>query len=93
MPSCPDCEYVERQIAGSDRFEIIDIGSNVKNLKAFLRLRDSNPAFAGPKKYGVVGIPCFEREDGSLTLNPEDVGLKSRPITEGGACNLDGSGC
>ena len=27
MESCPDCTYVEQQIAGDDRFEIVDIGS------------------------------------------------------------------
>lgn len=33
MNTCPDCIYVEEQIQGDDRYEIIDIGSNVKYLK------------------------------------------------------------
>ena len=32
MPSCPDCEYVKRQAEGNDRYEIIDIGKDVKAL-------------------------------------------------------------
>lgn len=32
MNTCPDCIYVEEQIQGDDRYEIIDIGSHVKYL-------------------------------------------------------------
>ena len=39
MDTCPDCTYVEAQVKGNDRYEIIDIGQHVKNLKAFLKLR------------------------------------------------------
>ena len=35
----------------------------------------------------------FVLEDGTVTLNPEDAGLRPRPIDEGAACNIDGSGC
>lgn len=93
MPSCPDCTYVEEQVKGNSNFEVIDIGKHVKALKAFLRLRDNNPAFDHAKKVGAAGIPCFVLEDGTVTLDPEDAGLQSRPIAEGASCNLDGSGC
>jgi glutaredoxin-related protein len=94
MPSCPDCSYVESQISGNDQFQFIDIGGHVKNLKAFLRIRDTSPVFDDAKANGYAGIPCFVKEDGSVTLQPEDVGLKSRPEEhEGTACRLDGSGC
>ena len=92
MPSCPDCSYVASQVSGNDQFQMVDIGAHVRNLKAFLRLRDTNPAFAGAKANGYAGIPCFVKEDGSVTLKPEDVGLKSRP-EKVPACRLDGSGC
>ena len=45
MNTCPDCIYVEEQIQGDDRYEIIDIGSHVKYLKEFLRIRDNSPVF------------------------------------------------
>lgn len=93
MNTCPDCIYVEEQIQGDDRYEIIDIGSHVKHLKEFLRIRDNSPVFNEAKKVGAAGIPCFVLEDGSVTLIPEKAGLASRPITEGVSCNIDGSGC
>ena len=80
MPTCPDCTYVEEQIKGNDRYQVIDIGAHVKNLKEFLRLRDSNPAFDGARRSGAAGIPCFLLEDGTVTLVPEEAGLRSRPV-------------
>lgn len=93
METCPDCTYVEEQIKGNANYEVIDIGLHVKNLKDFLKLRDHSSVFDEAKKVGAAGIPCFVLEDGTITLTAEDAGLKSRPITEGASCNLDGSGC
>lgn len=93
METCSDCTYVEQQVKGNDMYEVIDIGRHVRNLKAFLRLRDLDPAFDEAKSVGAVGIPCFVLEDGTVTLNPEDAGLRPRPIDEGASCNIDGSGC
>lgn len=93
METCPDCTYVEEQVKGNDKYEVIDIGRHVKDLKAFLRLRDNSPVFDEAKRNGAAGIPCFVLEDGTVTLNPEDVGLNSRPVNEGATCNIDGSGC
>lgn len=59
MNTCPDCIYVEEQIQGDDRYEIIDIGSHVKHLKEFLRIRDNSPVFNEAKKVGAAGIPYF----------------------------------
>lgn len=59
MSTCPDCTYVEKQVEGNSNYEIIDIGRHVRNLKEFLKLRDSHPAFAAAKRLGIVGIPCF----------------------------------
>ena len=93
METCPDCTYVEEQIKGNANYEVIDIGLHVKDLKAFLKLRDNNAVFDEAKKVGAAGIPCFVLEDGTVTLTPEDAGLKSRPISEGATCSLDGTGC
>lgn len=91
MPTCPYCEYVERQVGGDDRFKVIDIGSHVRNLKEFLRLRETNSAFDEAKKVGDIGIPCYLLEDGTVTLSSADVGLE--PMPEPSSCNIDGSGC
>lgn len=47
METCPDCTYVEEQVKGDNRYEIIDIGRHVRNLKAFLKLRDTHPVATG----------------------------------------------
>ena len=70
MDTCPDCTYVEEQVKGNNHNEVIDIGQHVRDLKAFLRLRDHHPAFIEAKSVVAVGIPCFVLEDGSGTLNP-----------------------
>lgn len=93
MESCPDCVYVEEQVKGNNQYEVIDIGQHVRNLKAFLKLRDNHPVFDHAKKVGVAGIPCFVLEDGTVTLTPEEAGLHSRPLTEGTSCSIDGSNC
>ena len=82
---------------GNNRYEVIDIGRHVRDLKAFLKLRDHEPVFAEAKQYGAAGIPCFVLEDGTVTLSPEEAGLHSRPedgaSAEGASCSLDGKGC
>lgn len=93
VASCPDCTHVWEQVQGDAHYEIIDFGLDVRELKAFLKLRDHLSLFDEAKKRGAVGIPCFVLEDGSVTLSPEEAGLQSRPPLEGAACSLDGSGC
>lgn len=94
MPSCPDCRNVEEQIAGLDGYEVIDIGSHVRLLKEFLRLRDSNPAFDDARRGGYIGIPCFVLEDGRVTLKPEEAGLNARgaDAVDTGSASSDPSG-
>ena len=93
MNTCPDCEDIEGQIKNDSRFELIDISKHIRNLKHFLKLRDSLPAFDKVKKRGAVGVPCFLLDDGTITFSPEDLGLKSDLESIGARCNLDGSGC
>ena len=106
MQTCPDCEYVEKQVEGNLNFEVIDIGKHVrrssfarllpkgrKNLKEFLKLRDTNPAFDEAKAVDDRDIPCYVLEDGTVTLYSKDVGLEPRPQEDGAACSLDGRGC
>ena len=93
MKTCPYCEYVEKQVVGNPRFEVIDISRHVRNLKQFLDLRDSNPVFDEAKEIGDVGIPCYVLEDGTVTLSSRDVGLEPMPESDGASCSIDGSGC
>lgn len=92
MKSCPDCVAVHHQVEGDSRYEVIDIGEHVRNLKAFLSLRDNHAAFDEAKRLGYAGIPCFVLEDGTVTLSPEEAGLRS-DMADGPSCNIDGTGC
>ena len=91
MPSCPYCAYIEKQIEGNTEFVYIDIGKSVRDLHAFLELRDHLDVFKPYIEEGDVGIPCFVKEDGSVTIEPSEVGLHS--LSETFSCRLDGKGC
>lgn len=72
MKICPDtvecCEALTR--AGVE-YEFLDFAEKTANLKAFLKLRDSSPLFDSVRQEGGIGIPCIQREDGSITFNWE----------------------
>ena len=77
MPSCPYCEYILTQIKDNPNFVFIDIGKDIMDMHTFMDYRDHSSVFDEYKAMGDVGIPLFVLEDGSLTLEPKDVGLKS----------------
>lgn len=73
MRICPDtaacCEALTK--AGVE-YEYFDFADTTANLKTFLKLRDGNPLFDTIRQEGKIGIPCIQREDGSLTLTWEE---------------------
>ncbi len=89
MEGCPDCEFVKRQIEGDERFEYIDISKSVSSMKEFLNLRDNSPFFDKCKQKGLIGIPLFVLEDGTLTFKAAEVGLTSY---RGNSCSIDNKG-
>jgi len=42
-------------VVGNPNFEVIDIGKHVRNLKQFIKLRDTNPAFDEAKAVDDLG--------------------------------------
>ena len=89
--TCPDCSEVKARLSGNPDFEIIDICSHVRNLKEFIRLRDSSPAFDAIKANGSIGIPCFVTDDGRVSFDAGEHIAKRLP--SGASCSLDGKGC
>ena len=88
LPTCPDCDFLHEQIAGrEDEFEYINIGEHIRHLKAFIKLRDTHPAFDPCKEIGAVGVPAFVWEDGRVSLDPADAGLMACPSPF--ACSLE----
>lgn len=102
MQTCPDCSKVKQLYNDNPNVQLIDIGEHVRNLKQFLAIRDNNPAFDAIREKGLVGIPCFVLEDGSIKFSLEEAGLQAQTPhhanTEGeeesgSFCSIDGKGC
>ena len=91
MSTCPDCFEVKTKLSGNPDFEIIDIGEHVRNLKAFIRLRDASPAFDTVKANGSIGIPCFVSDDGQISFDTE--AFSPQGYASGASCSIDGKGC
>lgn len=91
MQTCPDCHNVIEIAKDNPEYQIIDIGAHVRNLKEFLKLRDTTTAFDAAKRYGAIGLPCFVLEDGTVTLSSRKAGIT--PMAAGASCSIDGSGC
>lgn len=70
MKICPDTvECLEALSKAGLGYEYLDFAEKTANLKAFLKLRDSSPLFDTVRQEGNIGIPCIQREDGSLTFD------------------------
>lgn len=96
---CPDCRECKKNFdAHNIQYTLVDINAGMRELKAFLKLRDDLPAFDEIKSRGGVGIPALVREDGSVFFDWEgyltEQGLpivykEERPVF----CSLDGKNC
>lgn len=70
---CPDCVKCREDLdrAGVS-YEYLDFSEDLRNLKEFLVLREL-PLFDEIRKEGKIGIPCIQKEDGTLLLNWEEL--------------------
>ena len=75
IKSCPECSGLYEQVKDDDRFEIIDVAQHILFLKEFLALRDNRDEFKEARENGYAGLPCFVREDGSISFSAEEFGL------------------
>ena len=67
---CGDCrEFKVLMQARGFEAEIVEITENTTNMKAFLKLRDSEDAFEEVRREGRIGIPAFVNDDGAVTLD------------------------
>ena len=64
---CPDCVEAKKNIP----YDYVDITASIGNLKAFVKMRDEEPAFDEAKKAGAVGVPAFVLDDGEIRLEIE----------------------
>ena len=74
MNICPDTvECCEALTKAGIEYEYLDFSEKTDNLKAFLKLRDASSLFDAVRQEGKIGIPCIQREDGSITLDWQEV--------------------
>ena len=67
---CKDCVQCREELdAAGVEYVYLDFGDDLRNLKAFLSLRDKEPLFEAVREQGSIGIPCILREDGTVTLD------------------------
>ena len=67
---CPDCVQCRADLdAAGVEYEYFDFADQLKHLKEFLALRDSDPIFDKPKANGRIGIPCIVDEQGRVLLD------------------------
>ncbi len=72
--ACPDCVHAQEVLREKNvRCLYLDWTNSTANLKRFLKLRDTEALFDEVKEKGNIGIPCFQMEDGTLTLDLEEV--------------------
>ena len=79
---CSGCREAKELFGekGFEGFQFVEITESTDNLRAFLKLRDTREELREAKEAGRIGIPCFVREEGSITLEPDDV-LKEAGIS------------
>jgi len=66
---CPDCVKCKEELeAAGVPFLYLNISENLLYLKKFLKHRDGNEMFDTIRERGQIGIPCIEREDGTITF-------------------------
>ncbi len=95
---CPDCRNCALNL---DRhgiaYESVDIMASLPALKAFLKLRDTDPVFDRMKAAGDICIPAIVKEDGTVTVDWEgflrEQGLDIVCEAGGQACGLDRKNC
>ena len=96
---CPDCVACKTALDASGvAYDFVNVTENMKNLKEFLKKRDSDPVFDDARQKGYVGIPSLLLEDDSITLDWEAY-LKENNLNSsinlktGSSCRIDGTGC
>lgn len=71
---CKDCVACCKDLteAGTP-YKFLDFADDLQNLKDFMKIRDKSELFDPFRGEGKLGIPCIVKEDGSVTLEWEDL--------------------
>ncbi len=67
---CPNCEHAKKNFDYYNiPYEYIDINESLKNLKAFLYIRDHNKLYDSVKENNLIGIPTIVVDDNAPTFD------------------------
>ena len=70
---CPDVrDAIEVLKEKGIKYDYADITMDLADLKAFLKIRETTPLFDAVKEAGGIGIPCFVKDSGEVTLDVAD---------------------
>ena len=70
---CPDCvECCNVLEKAQIPYVFLDFRDDLRHLKEFLSLRDTQDIFSEVKMSGRIGIPCIVFEDGGIVLDWEE---------------------
>lgn len=70
---CPDCvECCSVLEKAKISYVFLDFRDDLRFLKEFLSIRDTQDIFSEVKKNGKIGIPCIISEDGKVMLDWEE---------------------
>lgn len=70
---CPDTLYALNRLSGAGaEVEFKNLSASLADLKVYLSLRESSPAYADIRENGGIGIPCFVLEDGAVTRSLDE---------------------
>lgn len=70
---CPDCVRCREELDRAGvAYKYLDFSLSLRNLKAFLKLREENPIFDAVREAGSIGIPCIVDDNGTVSLSWEE---------------------
>lgn len=71
---CPDTLYALYRLSEKHvDMEFKNLSASLPDLKEYLAARDSDPLYEAVKAGGGIGIPFFVLEDGSTTMDLDEV--------------------
>lgn len=71
---CPDTLYALCKLREKNaEIDFKNLSSSLPDLKAYLAVRESEPQYEAVRAGGGIGIPFFELEDGTKTMDLDEV--------------------
>ena len=71
---CGDCRNALDILDNTSiKYDYIDICSHILCMKEYIQLRDKRSEFDSMKENGLIGLPCFLFDDGTMSFEVDDV--------------------